>query len=92
MTLETTVFTFKISVPFQEWAKAFDSEDVAKMHDAYAVTSLYRGFSKNDSQEVIVIHQAKEGVAKAMFEASREPIEAGGHIWDSTLISSCLGS
>ena len=90
MTLETTVFTFKISVPFAEWAKAFDSDDVAKMHDAHSVKPLYRGFKKDDPESVVVIHQAEEGVAKAMFEASREPIEAGGHIWDSTIITSYL--
>tara|TARA_B100000700_G_C14473219_1_gene591643 strand:+ start:199 stop:477 length:279 start_codon:yes stop_codon:yes gene_type:complete len=87
MALETSVFTFKISVPFEQWATTFDSEEVAKLHEANGITPLYRGLSKTDPQLVIVIHQAQEGVAEAFFESSRGPIEAGGHIWDSTKIS-----
>ena len=49
------------------------------------------GVRKNDFQEMIVVHQIKEGVAKAMFEVSSEPIEAVCQIWDSTLISSYFG-
>ena len=59
------------------------------LHQANAVASLYRNVSKDDPQYVVV-HQAEEGVAKAMFEGAREPIEAGGHIWDSTVITSYL--
>ncbi len=87
MTIETSVFTFQISVPFKQWAEMFDSEEVVKLHKANGLTPLYRGVSKDDPQKVIVIHQAEQGVAKAFFDASREPIEAGGHVWDSTEIS-----
>ena len=90
MTLETTIFTFRISVPFDEWAKAFDSQDIEAMHKANRVTPIYRGVRNDDPQSVVVVHQAEEGVAKAMFEGAREPIEAGGHIWDSTVITSYL--
>ncbi len=45
---------------------------------------------RNDPQSVVVVHQAEEGVAIKMFEGAREPIEAGGHIWDSTFITSYL--
>ncbi len=31
-------------------------------------------------------------LANAMFEGAREPIEAGGHIWDSTVITSFLSA
>ena len=90
MAQETTVFTFKISVPFADWAKGFDSPEVVAMHEANSIQPLYRGVSKDDPQAVVVVHQAEEGVAKAMFEGAREPIEAGGHIWDSTVITSYL--
>ena len=90
MALETTVFTFKISVPFTDWAKGFDSADVVAMHEANAIKPLYRGVCKDDPESVVVIHQAEEGVAIKMFEGAREPIEAGGHIWDSTVINSYL--
>ena len=34
MSLETTVFTFKISVPFKEWAEVYDSQENIKMNKA----------------------------------------------------------
>ena len=79
MALETTIFKFKISLPFEEWAKGFDSLEVEQMHKANLVTPPYRGVSKDDSQSVVVVHQAEEAVAKAMFEGAIEPIEAAGH-------------
>ena len=30
--METTICTFKLSVPFAQWSAILDSEDVAKMH------------------------------------------------------------
>ena len=90
MALETTVFTFKISVPFAEWAKGFDSPEAEAMHKAKGITPLYRGVSKDDPTSVLVIHQGEEGAALKMFEGAREPIEAGGHIWDSTVITRYL--
>ena len=92
MAIETTVFTFKISISFKEWVKGFDSPEVSKMHEVYSVKPLYRGVSKVDPYSVIVIHQAEEGKAKAMFEASRKEIEKSGHIWDSTLVTSYLAN
>ena len=73
MVLETTVFTFKISVHFSDWAKGFDSPEVVAMHEANSIKplSLYRGVSKDDPESVVVIHQAEEGVAKGFFESSR---------------------
>ena len=53
-----------------------------------AVTPFNRGVIKDDPQSVVVIHQAEEEVAKVMFEVAREPIEAAGHIWDSSVITS----
>ena len=90
MSQETTVFTFKISVPFADWANGFDSPKVVAMQEANAIKPLYRGVSRHDHESVIVIHQAEEGVAKAFFEASREAVEATGHIYDSTVITSYL--
>ena len=90
MALETTVFTFKISVPFADWAKAFDIPEVVAMHEANSIKPLYRGVSKDDPKSVVVIHQAEEGIAKAFFEASRGAVESTGHIYDSTVITSYL--
>ena len=41
------------------------------MHKANAVKPLYRGVSKDDPQSVVVVHQAEEEIAKAMFESTR---------------------
>ncbi len=49
MALETTIFTFKIPVPFEEWDKAFDSPEVEAMQKANLFTPLYSGVVKDDS-------------------------------------------
>ena len=64
MTIETTVFTFKLSNTFEEWVKMFDSPEIDAFHKTVGLTPLYRGKSLIDPKEVIVIHQAEEGVAK----------------------------
>ena len=60
------------------------------MLEVNAIKPLYRGVSKDDPEPVFVIHQAEEGVAKAFFEASKEAVEATGHIYNSTVITSYL--
>ena len=92
MAIETTIFTFKISVPFKEWAKGFDSPEADQMHKASGITPLFRGVSKNDPESVVVIHQGAEGAAKKMFAGAREIAEASGHIWESTVITSYVAS
>ena len=67
MTIETTVFTFQISNTFEEWAKIFDSPEIDKFHKAVGLSPIYRGKGLTDPKEVIVIHQAEEGVAKHIF-------------------------
>ena len=68
MTIETTVFTFKISNTFEEWVKMFDSPETIEFHKKVGLTPLYRGKSLIDPIEVIVIHQGEEGVAKHIFQ------------------------
>ena len=41
MSLETTVFTFKISVPFEEWAAVYDSEENIEMNKERGIVCLY---------------------------------------------------
>ena len=45
MTIETTVFTFKLSNTFEEWVKMFDSPDIDAFHKTVGLTPLYRGKS-----------------------------------------------
>ncbi len=55
MAIETTIFTFKISVPFEESAKDFDSPAVEGTQKGNLVTPLYRGVSKDNPQSVVVV-------------------------------------
>ena len=45
----------------------FDSPEIDAFHKTVGLTPLYRGKSLIDPKEVIVIHQAEEGVAKHVF-------------------------
>ena len=67
MAKETTVFTFKISNKFEEWVKIFDSKEINEFHKSCGINPIFRGKSITNPQEVIVIHQAEEGVVKNVF-------------------------
>ncbi len=90
MSLETTVYTFKINVPFAEWASVYDSEENLHMNEERGIICLYKGVQKDDPTSVILIEQGEEGKSIAMFEdpAVKPLIEGAGHIYDSTVISS----
>ena len=92
MTIETSVFVFKISNTFEEWSKIFDSKEICEFHRSVGLSPLYRGKGLTDPKEVIVIHQAEEGVAKHIFSDPEtiKNIEAGGHIYSTTKITSWL--
>ena len=55
MSLETTVFTFKISAPFCEWAAVYDREQNILMNKERVIICLYKGVKKTDSSSVILI-------------------------------------
>ena len=90
MTLENTVFTFKISVPFEEWAAVYDNQENIKMNKESVIVCLYKGVKKDDQTSVILIEQGEEGKSIAMFQdpAVKPLIESAGHIYDSTTTSS----
>lgn len=86
--METTVWTFNLSVPFTEWVKIYDSEDVTEMHSSVGIKTLFRGVSKNDASKVCAVQQAPVGVAQKLFEDNKEMIRGAGHIIESTVITS----
>ena len=90
MSLETTVFTFKISVPYEEWAAVYDSEENIQMNKERGINCLYKGVKKDDPTSVILIEQGEEGKSISMFKdpAVKPLIESAGHIYDSTVITS----
>jgi len=90
MSLETTVFTFKINVPYEEWAAVYESEENIQMMKELGIICLYKGLNKDDPTSVIIIEQGEEGKSIAMFKDPevKPLIESAGHIYDSTVISS----
>ena len=85
--METTVWTFNLSVPFSEWAKIYDSDDVLKMHSSVGIKSLFRGVSKEDPTKVCAIQQGPAGIAQKLFEDNKDMIRGAGHIIESTVIN-----
>ena len=55
MSLETTVFTFKISVPFEEWAAVYDSEENIQMNNERGIVCLYKGVKKDNPNIYLVL-------------------------------------
>ena len=55
MSLETTIFTFKICVPFEEWAAVYDSQENIQMNKDRGIVCLYKGVKKDDPTSVILI-------------------------------------
>ena len=92
--LETTVFSFKISVPFEQWVVVYDSEENKQLMKEEKIVCLYRGINKEDPSSAVVIEQAEEGKSIAMFSNPevRPLIEESGHIYASTVITSYLRS
>ena len=90
MSLETTMFTFKISVPFEECAAVYDSLENIQMNKERGIFfPLIKGLKKDDPTSVILIEQGEEGKSIAMFEdpAVKPLMENAGQIYDSTVIS-----
>tara|TARA_Y100001968_G_C19410872_1_gene746232 strand:+ start:1333 stop:1632 length:300 start_codon:yes stop_codon:yes gene_type:complete len=90
MATETTIFDFKISKSFHEWAAVFDSDENKQMLKSSGIIPLYRGLNQEDSSRAIVIFQAEKGVALDMWAnpEAKKMIESSGHIYDETTISS----
>ena len=55
--LETTVCTFDVNVPYDEWVKKFDNDD-APARSAKAIKVIFRGVSKDNPEKAIVVVQA----------------------------------
>ena len=92
MTIETTIFTFKISNSFEKCVKIFDSPETTEFHKKVGLTPLNSGKSLIDPIKVIFIHQAEEGFPKHVFSDPKtlKNIEAIGHVYSTTNITSCV--
>ena len=90
MALETTVFNFKISVPFEDWGGLYESEENKQLLKEEKIYCLYIGVKKEGRSRAVVIVQPEEGKSIAMFSNHEVSplIEEAGHIFDSTVITS----
>ena len=59
--LETTVCTFDVKVPYDEWVKKLDNDE-APARSAIGIKVIFRGVSKDKPEKAIVVVQALEGV------------------------------
>tara|TARA_B100001989_G_scaffold62595_1_gene42172 strand:- start:411 stop:566 length:156 start_codon:yes stop_codon:yes gene_type:complete len=48
MSLEITIFTFKISFPFREWAAVYDSQENIQLNKERGIVCLYMRVKKDD--------------------------------------------
>ena len=80
--VETHVLTFRITTPFDEWAKTYDGS--ADLQKAAGITSLYRGVSKDDPSRCCAVMQAEAGVMERFIADNAELIASSGHVLEST--------
>ena len=90
MTIETTVFTFKICVLNEKWASVYDSDENIQMNKERGIICLYKGVKKNDPTSVILIEQGEEGKSITMFKDPevKSLIKSADHIYNSIVMSS----
>ena len=82
-----SITTFKIRIPFDQWAAGFDSKESDELHKANNVKPIFRGISIDDPRQVVVIHQSKPGVVEKLLSDNKEMIEATGHLIRTTKTS-----
>ena len=80
MAIETTVFTFKLFISYEEQVKNCNSPEVVEFHKKSGLNPIYREKSLTNPDEAIVIHQCEEGVAVKVFNdpEARAKIEENG--------------
>ena len=82
-----SITTFKIKVPFDQWAAGFDSKEADQMHKANAIKALFRGLNIDDPTKVVVIHQSRPGSVEKILSDNKKMMETGGHIMRTTQTS-----
>ena len=85
-----SITTFKIKIPFDQWAKGFDSKEANKMHKFNNVKPIFRGVSIDNPRQVIVIHQSQPGSVEKLLADNKRMIESTGHIMKTTKTSNWL--
>ena len=74
---ETTVCTFHLNIPFDEWVNKFDKDEVPAREDMN-IKVLFRGICKDNLHKAIVFVQAKEGVLCNKFRRISKHLKKNG--------------
>lgn len=82
-----SITTFKIKIPFDQWATGFDSKEANKMHKSNDIKPIFRGVSIDDPRLVVVIHHSKPGAVEKLLSDNKKMIESTGHIMRTTKTS-----
>ena len=75
--IETTICTFHLNIPFDEWINKFD-KDEAPAREVKNIKVLFRGISKDIPNKAIVVVQAEEGVLEQHIQENFETFEKNG--------------
>ena len=77
--IETSVCTFDVNVPYDEWVKKFDNDE-APARSAKGIKVIFRGVSKKNPKKAIVVVQALEGVLGKHIQENIEIFKKNGAI------------
>ena len=77
--LETTVCTFDVNVPYDEWVKKLDNDE-APARSAKGIKVIFRGVCKDNPEKAIVVVQALEGVLGKHIQKNIEIFEKNGAV------------
>ena len=81
--LETTVCTFDVNVPYDEWVKKFDIDE-ARARSAKGIKVIFRGVSKDNPAKTIVVVQTLEGVLGKHIQENIEIYKNNGAVISTT--------
>ena len=77
--LETTVCTFDVNVPYDEWVKKFDNDE-APARSEKRIKVIFKGVSKDNPEKAIVVVQALEGVLGKHIKEKIEIFKKNGAV------------
>ena len=77
--LETTLCTFDVNVPYDEWVRKFDNDE-SQARLAKGIKLILRGVSKDNPEKVIVVVQALESVLGKHIQENIEIFEKNGAV------------
>ena len=89
MSIETTVFDFKLSNTFEDYETYMNEKEQQAMFKEMSIKTFYIGKSLEDRQKATVMFQGPKDILFNIFNKpeSKPIVKASGHIYESTLIN-----